>query len=89
MCNADASMTTHTWLETQERPFPDFSINRKCTDFDALKRWRDDNALGIKKAGTIKRPEGQEDQTLQSEWYWKLYGNGTSEGDNRHHPLWD
>ena len=42
------SMTTMTWLETQERPLPDFSINRKCRDFGALVRWRDENALDVK-----------------------------------------
>ena len=88
MCHADAAMTTMTWLETQERPFPDFSINRKCVDFDALVKWRDENALNVSKVGQIKKPEGA-DQTRISEWYWKLYGNETIEGDNRHHPLWD
>ncbi|KAL9046804.1 MAG: hypothetical protein Q9214_000457 [Letrouitia sp. 1 TL-2023] len=88
MCNADTTMTTMTWLETQQRPFPDFSVNKKCRDFDAIVRWRDDNALDVKKAGSVTKPEGG-DQTKISEMYWKLFGNDTSPGDNRHHPLWD
>ncbi|KAL2054377.1 hypothetical protein ABVK25_005518 [Lepraria finkii] len=50
--------TTMTWLEPQERPLPDFSINRKCRDFGALVRWRDENALDDKSVGQVKRPEG-------------------------------
>ena len=91
MCHADAGMTTHTWLETQERPFPDFSIERKCVDFEKLVQWRDENALDVETVGRVMRKSelGEEDQTGMSEWYWKLYGNGSREGDMRHHPLWD
>ena len=87
MCHADASMTTMTWLQTQERPFPDFSINKKCRDFGALVRWRDENALDVKRVGQVKRPEGFY-QTKIGDMYWKLYGNETTPGDNTHHPLW-
>ncbi|KAF2198616.1 hypothetical protein GQ43DRAFT_443178 [Delitschia confertaspora ATCC 74209] len=86
MCNADATMTTYTWLETQERAWPDFSVNRKCRDIDALVKWRDANALNIAKAGALKKPY---DQVKVSEYYWRIYGNETHKGDNRHHPLWD
>jgi hypothetical protein len=88
MCNADTTMTTMTWLETQERPWPDFSVNKKCIDFDALVRWRDENALDIQKAGVVRRPPGAQ-ETKVSEMYWKIMGNETHPGDNRHHPIWD
>ena len=87
MCNADASMTTMTWLETQQRPFPDFSINRKCTDFDALVRWRDEHALDVETVGAIHKGE-RPDQTKMAEGYWKLFGNESVPGDNTHHPIW-
>ena len=83
MCHADTEMTTMTWLETQERPWPDFSINRKCKDFSQVVKWRDENAQDIERSGTIKKPY---DQTKIQDMYWELYGNGTVEGDKTHHP---
>ncbi|KAL1865119.1 hypothetical protein Plec18167_009522 [Paecilomyces lecythidis] len=88
MCNADATMTTMTWLETQERPWPEFSVNKKCIDFDALVKWRDENAVDIEKAGLVRRPEGAREVKVD-EMYWRIMGNETYKGDNRHHPLWD
>jgi hypothetical protein len=88
MCNADTTMTTMTWLETQERPWPDFSVNKKCVDFDTLVRWRDENALNISQAGLVRRPPGAP-ETKMSEEYWRVVGNDTNPGDNRHHPIWD
>lgn len=35
-CHADADIVTYNWLETQQNPFPDFNINRKCRNFHAL-----------------------------------------------------
>jgi len=88
MCNANTDLYTLTWLETQQRPFPDFSVNKKCVDWDAIIRWRDEHKLDVFKAGSVRKPEGG-DQTKMGDMYWKLYGNGTTPGDNRHHPLWD
>jgi hypothetical protein len=87
-CGADTSMTTMTWLETQQRPWPDFSVNKKCKSFEAVKKWRDDNALDVKKAGSLLKGD-RPDQTKIDEYYYRIYGNATTEGDNRHHPLWD
>jgi hypothetical protein len=88
MCNADTTMTTMTWLETQERPWPDFSVNKKCVDFDTLVRWRYENALTLSQAGLVRRPPGAP-ETKISEEYWRVVGNDTHPGDNRHHPIWD
>ncbi|KAL2012222.1 hypothetical protein VTN00DRAFT_4940 [Thermoascus crustaceus] len=90
MFHADATMTTMVWLETQERPWPDFSVNRKCVDFDALVRWRDEHALNVAKAGMVRRPAVWGFQEMKiSEMYWRPMGNETMPGDNWHHPLWD
>ena len=35
-CHADVDILTYRWMDTQEHPFVNFSINRKCRDFDAL-----------------------------------------------------
>jgi hypothetical protein len=48
---------THTWLDAQKAAFPDFSMNHKCRDFDAVLRWHDDNSVPLEKFGAIRRPE--------------------------------
>lgn len=88
MCNTDTTMTTYSWVETQERPFPDFSVNKMCVDFGALVQWRDENALSIEETGKIRRPPGASEVPV-SEMYWKIVGNESHPGDKKHHPLWD
>ncbi|KAF3402443.1 hypothetical protein DPV78_003726 [Talaromyces pinophilus] len=88
MCNADTTMTTYSWVETQERPFPDFSVNKKCIDFDTLVRWRNENTLDTEEAGKVRRPPGALEVPV-NEMYWNIMGNETHPGDKRHHPLWD
>lgn len=92
MCHADTSMVTMTWLEEQDRPWPDFSVNKKCVDFDKLVQWRDENALDVAKAGSVKKPEiikGTDKEVKIADEYWQLFGNDTVKGDKFHHPLWD
>lgn len=42
MCNADVGVVTHNWIhderysEPKARPFPDFSTNKKCRNFDGV-----------------------------------------------------
>lgn len=45
MCNADTGIITHYWLhdelysEPKTRPFADFSVEKKCRDFEAVMGW--------------------------------------------------
>ncbi|EXJ76119.1 uncharacterized protein A1O5_00627 [Cladophialophora psammophila CBS 110553] len=39
MCDASTDIVTREWVEGQILPYPDFSINRKCNNFDALMTW--------------------------------------------------
>lgn len=84
MCNADATMYTYVWMESQKTPYPDFYVNKKCRDFEALKKWRDENGLDINRTSLIRKPEGAHELEMD-EMYWKLYGNETTPGDATHH----
>jgi hypothetical protein len=33
-------MITHNWMETQDYPFPNFAINKKCKDHSAILKWQ-------------------------------------------------
>lgn len=45
MCTADVGIIQHNWVyngkltEPQTRPFPDFSTEKTCRDFDAILKW--------------------------------------------------
>lgn len=36
MCNADMSLITYTWVDTQTNPFPDFEAMHQCRNFDRI-----------------------------------------------------
>lgn len=54
MCNADVGIITHNWIydekysDPKTRPFPDFSVEKKCRDFDSILRWLEEDG-GVKK----------------------------------------
>lgn len=56
-CSGNLNLVTLHWVETQEAPWPDFSIDRQCFDFEQLTEWRRENSLDLNKAiNEVKRP---------------------------------
>lgn len=39
MCNADTGVYTYNWIEGRPSPMPDFNVQHKCKDFQAIKDW--------------------------------------------------
>ncbi|KAL5384255.1 hypothetical protein DPSP01_005399 [Paraphaeosphaeria sporulosa] len=58
-CQPSLNLLHFNWMETQENPFPDFGINRKCVDHSAVLEWQD--RVGIREDlvvdAKIERPE--------------------------------
>ncbi|KAH7411456.1 hypothetical protein BKA64DRAFT_618436 [Cadophora sp. MPI-SDFR-AT-0126] len=73
MCNANTDLITLQWMEKQDNPFPDFSINHQCRDFNALADWRDKNAVDMKKWDKMKKTVGVKEVPLPDE-YWEAFG---------------
>ncbi|KNG80950.1 hypothetical protein ANOM_011107 [Aspergillus nomiae NRRL 13137] len=44
-CNANTEVLTLAWVDDRKAPWPDFSVNRKCRDFQALVNWQRENAV--------------------------------------------
>ncbi|OAL45750.1 tat pathway signal sequence, partial [Pyrenochaeta sp. DS3sAY3a] len=44
-CTPSMNVITHNWVETQDFPFPDFAINKKCVDHKQLLQWESRNSL--------------------------------------------
>ncbi|KAK8044806.1 hypothetical protein PG993_004830 [Apiospora rasikravindrae] len=58
MCNANTDVYTHIWTDTLTHPFPDFNIDHKCKNFEAVVAWQNENALDEKAFVALTRPEG-------------------------------
>ncbi|PWY91613.1 hypothetical protein BO94DRAFT_489481 [Aspergillus sclerotioniger CBS 115572] len=58
MCNANVDIYTHFWADAQLNAFPDFSVNHKCRDFEAILAWQEENSVDVERFAAIRRPEG-------------------------------
>ncbi|KAH7033716.1 uncharacterized protein B0I36DRAFT_321940 [Microdochium trichocladiopsis] len=56
MCDASVNVMTYNWMETQQNPFPDMNIQRKCRDFDAVLDWHERTLVPLSEK--VKKPEG-------------------------------
>ncbi|KAI4162778.1 MAG: hypothetical protein LQ342_003665 [Letrouitia transgressa] len=88
MCHADVSTITHNWVQGQIHPFPDFGINKKCRDFEAILKYQTEKHVDFETYKWLRRPEGTMELEMTEEFLdiWKLpprYGglrNGTGRG---------
>ncbi|KAI9755572.1 MAG: Transcription initiation factor TFIID subunit 5 [Chaenotheca gracillima] len=58
MCTASTDVLTFDWMETQARPFPQFTRNAKCRDFGTLQKFQEENTIELDKWIALKKPEG-------------------------------
>jgi hypothetical protein len=56
-CNANTEVLTLAWVEDRDIPWPDFSVNRKCRDFQALVDWQRSNAVDPEKFDKMPVPK--------------------------------
>ncbi|KAJ5928241.1 hypothetical protein N7466_007197 [Penicillium verhagenii] len=56
-CNANTEVLTLAWVEDRRAPWPDFSVNRKCRDFNALVDWQHNNAVDADKFDAMPVPK--------------------------------
>ncbi|PYH42456.1 oxidase ustYa family protein [Aspergillus saccharolyticus JOP 1030-1] len=79
-CNANTEVLTLDWVEDRGNPWPDFSINRKCRDFDALLHWQHDNAVDVDKYDAMPVPKNA--FVWPSPWKKQDYELGVKLGDH-------
>lgn len=73
MCNANVDIYTHYWADAQLNAFPDFSVNHKCRDFDAILEWQEDNSIDVDLFGAIRKPLDYEAK-IMSHRFKELFG---------------
>lgn len=56
-CNANTEVLTLDWVEDRQAPWPDFSVNRKCRDFNTLVDWQLENAVDADKFDAMPVPK--------------------------------
>ncbi|KAH8651273.1 tat pathway signal sequence [Xylariales sp. PMI_506] len=73
-CSNNINMVTRHWTEGREYPFPDFSINKHCINFEKLKSWHKEASIDMKKyMEVMKKPKGVKEQPKEvwhpKEWF--------------------
>ena len=84
VCHADADVITYNWVDTQQYPWPDLSVNRKCRSWDQIIQWGRDRYLQFDLLRGFTKPEGVKQLPFEPGYYqWfgfnnsDLYPNGT------------
>ncbi|EQL00131.1 hypothetical protein G6O67_006634 [Ophiocordyceps sinensis] len=84
MCGATADIITQPWVESQDHPFPDFSINKRCRDFAAILDWHERTMISdIDKFGTLKMPPGHTPLPMTPEFH-RMFHSGQADFHHGH-----
>ncbi|KAI0098916.1 hypothetical protein GGR51DRAFT_417984 [Nemania sp. FL0031] len=59
MCSADLHIITYDWVDHVDYPWPDFSINRQCRNWDDVMAWvHQRRVMTSAPDGILTRPDG-------------------------------
>ncbi|MCJ1357735.1 MAG: hypothetical protein MMC33_007731 [Icmadophila ericetorum] len=78
LCHADADIITYQWVDTQQYPFSDMSVNRKCRDWDAIRDWGTSRYVDFDEIVKMTKPEGHKTVPFDR-GYYEWYGFEGSE----------
>ncbi|KAB5577475.1 hypothetical protein GE09DRAFT_1183362 [Coniochaeta sp. 2T2.1] len=75
LCSANLDVITFNWKETQDLPFADFDINKRCTKDaeEMLMEWQERNTVVAERARNFTRPEGAREVPIGEE-YFRIFG---------------
>ena len=57
MCHADTAVVTYSWRPDTRRPWPDFSVDQTCVDWDALDSWAAERSFSAFDQKSLVHPE--------------------------------
>ncbi|RPA75719.1 hypothetical protein BJ508DRAFT_243080 [Ascobolus immersus RN42] len=66
-CQPSLEPVTLDWARTQVHPFPDFSVTRRCVDFDKIVEWRERNSADMMLYRDLKKPEWAREKNVSPE----------------------
>ncbi|KAG5984154.1 hypothetical protein E4U55_005867 [Claviceps digitariae] len=65
-CSNNLNLVTRHWTEDREYPFPDFSINAHCINFEKLTKWHKEASIDMEKyVRVMKKPPGVKEQPAE------------------------
>lgn len=84
MCQGNVDTYGHYWVDMQENAVPDFNINHKCRDFEAILKYHDEIAIPLEKFGALRRPEGApvRHMTHESKEIFRWFDNHPDNGED-------
>ena len=72
-CAANTDPFIHYWVDVGDEPYPDFSINRQCRNFDAILEWQEKNSIPMSKfRDVIRKPEGVAPRIMSEEYKYMV-----------------
>ncbi|KAI5463888.1 hypothetical protein BGZ63DRAFT_506579 [Mariannaea sp. PMI_226] len=87
MCSGNVDLYTHRWIDAQIHAFPDFNIDHKCRDFDAILAWQEEHAVPVEKFAEVRAPEDYKVHIMSHEfkealhWYDNHPDDGVVDGE--------
>ncbi|KAM7195062.1 protein of unknown function (DUF3328) domain containing protein [Rhypophila sp. PSN 637] len=81
VCQASTDVYTHMWTDGVEHPFPDFSVDHTCKDFEGIKKWHEENAVDVDRFVALKAPGDAKVHRMTKE-FKELHGWFETHGDD-------
>lgn len=79
MCSATLDVVPQSWVRGQLHPFPDFSIQKKCRDFEVILAWHKANVItDMESLAALRIPEGHVPYDMSDEFY-PIFGVGLND----------
>lgn len=66
-CDANVDIVPFVWVQGQTHPFPDFSIQRKCGNYDTVSNWKRAHAIDRERYTALRKPENEKHLKLLPE----------------------
>lgn len=67
MCDANTDLIPQVWMEDYPWPTPDFNINRKCGNLDAVVKWEKEHRVDHYSKEHMPKPHGQKVMPVSDE----------------------
>jgi hypothetical protein len=72
-CSGNVNLISLHWVETQVYPFPNFSIQKQCINFEGLTQWRREKSVDMDKwVDVMMKPAGVNELPM-ADAYYDLY----------------
>ncbi|KAI1872147.1 uncharacterized protein JN550_004350 [Neoarthrinium moseri] len=88
-CSGNVNLITLHWVETQNNPWPDMSVDRQCIDFDRLTEFRTEVSLDMDKYKYVMNKPLGVTQLHMPDQYYAYFGrenpnhvNGVNQDDD-------